>query len=69
MDPNPPWRAIPLGTRVTVRARHPEGGYSDAVGELTARTDQALTVATRRGPRIIPVDLIAIIHIIEPKRV
>ncbi|MFK5645889.1 HAD family hydrolase [Ornithinimicrobium sp. LYQ121] len=41
---------VPLGQRVTVRHRLPDGGASDAVGHLTERTAEAVTLHTRRGP-------------------
>jgi hypothetical protein len=47
----------PLGTRVVVRYRLPEGaeaGATDALGELVERTAAGCTVETRRGPVTIP---------------
>ena len=43
----------PLGTRVVVRYRLPEGaeaGATDALGELVERTTAGSTIETRRGP-------------------
>ncbi|NII40152.1 hypothetical protein E9228_000771 [Curtobacterium flaccumfaciens] len=41
--------AATLGDRLVVRA-HDGDGARDALGELTERTPDTLTVATRRGP-------------------
>jgi hypothetical protein len=38
-----------LGDRLVVRA-HDGDGARDALGELTARTPETVTIATRRGP-------------------
>lgn len=44
------WREWPVGTRVVIRYRLPEGGYSDALGELIEADESSAVVATRRGP-------------------
>ncbi|GAA1493319.1 hypothetical protein [Curtobacterium herbarum] len=41
--------AAALGDRVVVRA-HDGAGARDALGDLTARTPESVTVTTRRGP-------------------
>jgi hypothetical protein len=41
--------AIPLGERLTVRHRLPDGQLTDAVGSLTARDATSVTLRTRRG--------------------
>ena len=48
--------AAGLGTRVVVRYRI-EGGMTDALGELVARTDTECTVRTRRTDVVIPLAL------------
>lgn len=45
----PLWSPWPVGTRVVIRYRLPEGGFSDALGDLVAATDETAVVATRRG--------------------
>lgn len=46
-----PLHGVPTGRRVVVRYLIEEGERAtDALGKLTARDDDALTVETRRGP-------------------
>lgn len=48
-------RTIPLGTRVVVRYLIEDGERAtDALGELLERSDEAVVVATRSGPEIVP---------------
>ncbi|WP_324650772.1 hypothetical protein [Georgenia sp. H159] len=46
----PLWADWPVGTRVVIRYRRPEGGFSDALGDLVSADDAAAVVHTRRGP-------------------
>ncbi|WP_138414077.1 hypothetical protein [Sinomonas gamaensis] len=46
-------RALAPGTRVVVRYRI-AGGFTDALGELTAVDHSEAVIATRRGPAKIP---------------
>ncbi|GGK56392.1 hypothetical protein [Ornithinimicrobium pekingense] len=41
--------SVPLGERVTVRHRLPDGRATDAVGVLSARDETSVTLQTRRG--------------------
>lgn len=41
-------RAAPIGQKVTVRYRLPDGSATDAVGPITERDEQTITVETRR---------------------
>ena len=45
----PLWATWPVGTRVVIRYRRPEGGFSDALGYLIEVDDEAAVVDTRRG--------------------
>ena len=45
------------GTRVVVRYRI-EGGLTDALGELVARTEDGCTIRTRRSDVVIPLSLV-----------
>ena len=49
--------AAELGTRVVVRYRV-EGGLTDALGELVARTDLGCTIRTRRTDVVVPLALV-----------
>ena len=51
------WRAWPLGTRVVVRRRLPDG-YSDVLGEVVSRDEEGLVIATRTGPVAVPAGII-----------
>ncbi|MEE6283106.1 putative acetyltransferase [Georgenia sunbinii] len=44
------WADWPVGTRVVIRYRLAEGGYSDALGDLLEADEDSALVATRRGP-------------------
>ena len=57
--------AAELGTRVVVRYRI-EGGMTDALGELVARTDSECTVRTRRTDVVIPLALVAAAKAVPP---
>ena len=57
--------AADLGTRVVVRYRI-EGGMTDALGELVARTDGGCTVRTRRTDVVIPLPLVVAAKQVPP---
>ena len=57
--------AADLGTRVVVRYRI-EGGLTDALGELAARTDSACTVRTRTSEVVIPLALVVAAKAVPP---
>jgi len=46
----PLWASWPVGTRVVIRYRRPEGGFADALGDLISADDESAVVVTRRGP-------------------
>ncbi|GAA3939736.1 hypothetical protein [Microbacterium soli] len=48
-------REAPLGTRMTVRRKIPDG-FTDAVGHLRERDDETCVVETRHGPVTIRLD-------------
>ncbi|WP_256842292.1 hypothetical protein [Ornithinimicrobium cryptoxanthini] len=56
---------IPLGERVTVRHRLADGRASDAVGRITARDRDALTLHTRRGEVHIPLDAVLVHRVVQ----
>ena len=50
--PGRPWESWEAGVRVMVRTRLPEGSshlYTDVLGTITDRSDEALTIETRTG--------------------
>lgn len=57
--------AVGIGTRVVVRYRI-EGGMTDALGELVARTDGDCTVRTRRSDVVIPLPLVVAAKQVPP---
>jgi hypothetical protein len=67
--PSPPplafLAAAGLGTRVVVRYRI-EGGLTDALGELVARTDTECTVRTRQADVVIPLQLVVAAKQVPP---
>ena len=62
----PIWRAWAVGTRVIVRRRLAEGGYSDVLGDLLTVDDDGVRVTTRRGVVHVPAAEIAIGKPIPP---
>ncbi|MGV8965900.1 MAG: hypothetical protein ACOH2F_06435 [Cellulomonas sp.] len=62
----PAWREWPVGTRVIVRRRLAEGGYSDVLGDLLTVDDDGVQVTTRRGVVRVPAAEIAIGKLIPP---
>ncbi len=65
-DAVPIWRAWTVGTRVIVRRRLAEGGYSDVLGDLLTVDDGGVQVTTRRGVVHVPAAEIAIGKPIPP---
>ena len=61
-----PWLDWPVGARVVVRRRLPEGGYSDALGDLVENTPEGVTVRTRRGDVTVPAAEIAVGKLVPP---
>ena len=61
-----PWLDWPLGSRVVVRRRLPEGGFTDVLGELVYRSADAVEVLSHAGPERIEAPEIAIGKIIPP---
>ncbi|MGP4031443.1 putative acetyltransferase [Pseudarthrobacter sp. 1C304] len=57
--------AAELGTRVVVRYKI-EGGMTDALGELVARTAGECTVRTRRSDVVIPFPLVVAAKEVPP---
>lgn len=57
--------ATGLGTRVVVRYRV-EGGMTDALGDLVARTSSECTVRTRRTDVVIPLVLVVAAKQVPP---
>jgi len=55
----------PLGTRVVVRYRI-EGGLTDALGELVARTAGECTVRTRRADVVVALRLVVAAKEVPP---
>jgi len=67
MSSEPAWLSIPLGTRLTVRCRHPEGGLADSIGYLVVAAPDHLELDTRHGRRSIQADTIHLVHVIPPR--
>ncbi|MDR7082329.1 hypothetical protein J2X01_001617 [Arthrobacter ginsengisoli] len=57
--------AANLGTRVVVRYRI-EGGLTDALGELVARTGSGCTIRTRRSDVVVPYALVVAAKQVPP---
>jgi hypothetical protein len=56
---------VDLGTRVVVRYRI-DGGLTDALGDLAARSGTACTVRTRRGDVVVPLDRVTAAKAVPP---
>lgn len=52
------WRAWPVGTRVVVRRRLPDGRFSDVLGEVVSRGEDTLVLETRTGRVEVPAAVI-----------
>ncbi len=57
---------IPLGERVTVRHRLPDGRATDSVGTLAARDSTSLTLQTRRGQVRVALDSVVVHRVVRP---
>ncbi|HLT66924.1 MAG TPA: hypothetical protein VKZ73_03555 [Microbacterium sp.] len=64
--PASPWLDWPLGSRVVVRRRLAEGGYSDVLGELVYRSVEAVEVLHHGGTERIEAADIAVGKIVPP---
>jgi hypothetical protein len=62
------WTAWPVGVRVVVRRRLPDGRYSDVLGDLLATDDDGVLVRTRRGDVHVGAAEIAVGKIVPPTR-
>lgn len=63
------WTTWPLGVRVVVRRRLPDGRYSDVLGELLESTPGGVLVRTRTGDEVrVEAAEIAIGKIVPPPR-
>ncbi len=62
------WTAWPLGVRVVVRRRLPDGRYSDVLGDLLSTDDDGVRVLTRGGEVHVPAAEIAIGKVVPPAR-
>jgi len=62
------WTDWPVGARVVVRRRLPDGRYSDVLGELLATDDDGVRVRTRRGDVSVPGTEIAVGKVVPPAR-
>ncbi|WP_159619997.1 hypothetical protein [Ruania rhizosphaerae] len=60
------WRSWRAGERVVVRFRLPEGGLTDALGELLRVDDSGVEVETRRGPVAVPAEAIVLAKRVPP---
>lgn len=61
-----PWLEWPLGSRVVVRRRLPEGGFTDVLGELVYRSPEAVEVAHHGGTERIAAAEIAVGKVVPP---
>ena len=62
------WTTWPLGARVVVRRRLPDGKYSDVLGELLETGPEGVRVRTRTGDVTVAAAEIAIGKIVPPAR-
>lgn len=63
------WTTWPLGVRVVVRRRLPDGKYSDVLGELVESGPGGVVVRTRAGDEVrVDAAEIAIGKIVPPPR-
>jgi hypothetical protein len=62
------WTDWPVGARVVVRRRLPDGRYSDVLGELLAADDDGVRVRTRLGDVSVPGTQIAVGKVVPPAR-
>lgn len=60
-------RTIPLGTRVVVRYLIEDGERAtDALGDLVERTEDHVTIQTRRGPASVPLSQVLLAKPVPP---
>ena len=67
--PGRPWESWEPGVRVMVRTRLPEASshlYTDVLGTITDRSDEALTIETRTGTVEVQLDSVATGKIVPP---
>lgn len=67
--PAHPWESWEPGVRVMVRTRLPEGSshlYTDVLGTITDRSDEALTIETRTGTVEVQLASVATGKIVPP---
>lgn len=67
--PARPWESWEPGVRVMVRTRLPEGSshlYTDVLGTITDRNDEALTIETRTGTVEVQLASVATGKIVPP---
>lgn len=62
------WTAWPVGARVVVRRRLPEGGYGDVLGELLETGPGGVVVRTQRGDVRVTAAEIAVGKVVPPAR-
>ena len=60
------WQDWPVGARVVVRRRLPEGGYSDVLGDLLATGPDGVRVETRHGQVTVVAADIAVGKLVPP---
>ena len=65
-NPSAPWLEWPLGSRVVVRRRLAEGGFTDVLGELVYRSSDAVEVLHHGGTERIEAHDIAIGKVVPP---
>lgn len=61
-----PWLEWPVGCRVVVRRRLPEGGYGDVLGDLVHADPGGVVVRTRRGDVAVAAADIALGKVVPP---
>ena len=62
-----PWSSWPVGARVVVRRRLPEGGWSDVLGELLVNDADGVVVRTRSAGDVrVPGDQIGVGKLVPP---
>lgn len=57
---------VPLGQRVTVRHRLPDGRATDAVGTVTARDATSVTLQTRQGEVRVALEAVIVHRVVRP---
>ena len=60
------WESWPIGTRVVIRFRRPEGGFSDALGDLVEADAESAVVLTRRGEVRVTADAAVVGKLVPP---